>query len=70
MASLAETYDHAPVPELADIVQALKEEIIFGRLLPRERLVEGELSDRYGVSRHLIRSALTELQGNATFRRR
>ena len=70
MASLAETFDHAPVPEIADIVQALKEEIIFGRLLPRERLVEGELSDRYKVSRHLIRSALTELQGMGLVARR
>ena len=70
MASLAETYDDAPAPELADVVQALKEEVIFGRLLPRERLVEGELSERYGVSRHLIRSALTELQGMGLVARR
>ncbi len=70
MANLAETCDHPSVPELADIVQSLKEEIIFGRLLPRERLVEGELSDRYGASRHLIRSALTELQGMGLVARR
>ena len=70
MASLAKTLDDDTVPGLADIVQAIKEEIIFGRLLPRERLVEGELSDRYGVSRHFIRSALTELQGMGLVARR
>ena len=66
----AERYDAAPAPMLADIVQAIKEEIIFGRLRPRERLVEGELSDRYRVSRHVIRSALTELQGMGLVARR
>lgn len=60
----------APVPELADVVQWIKEEIIFGRLRPRERLVEEELSERFGVSRHLIRAAFADLQNMGLVNRR
>lgn len=47
--------------QLAFVVDQIKQQIIFGRLRPRERLIEDELSDRYGASRHLIRSAFAEL---------
>ncbi len=48
-----------------DVVQALvrriSEEIVFGRLLPRERLVEDEVIARTGATRHAVRAALQAL---------
>ncbi|MFC7738913.1 GntR family transcriptional regulator [Roseomonas sp. GCM10028921] len=49
----------SPEPE---IVQALQEEIIFGRLPPGTRLVEDALLARFGVSRHYVRQALDRLE--------
>ena len=43
------------------LIRALEEEIVLGRLLPRERLVEDELIARFGASRHVVRQALMEL---------
>jgi DNA-binding GntR family transcriptional regulator len=48
--------------ELAEIVSALEEDIIFGRLKPRERLIEESLCRRFDVKRHVIREALSELE--------
>ncbi len=48
--------------QLQALVDSIKQEIIFGRLRPRERLIEDELSQRFGASRHLVRSAFSELQ--------
>jgi len=49
----------------ADAVQALvgriSEEILFGRLLPRERLVEDDIIARTGATRHAVRAALQAL---------
>lgn len=56
-APLRETVD--PVRE---VVEQLEEEIVFGRLRPRERLVEEELAARFDVKRHFIRQALFELE--------
>lgn len=44
------------------IIRALELDIIFGRLKPRERLVEEELAGRFQVNRHVVRSALNELE--------
>lgn len=44
-----------------DIVDILETDIIFGVLYPRERLVESALQRRFGVSRHVIRRAITDL---------
>jgi DNA-binding GntR family transcriptional regulator len=44
------------------IVQRLEEEIVLGRLRPRERLVEEDLVKYFGTKRHVIRAALLELQ--------
>ena len=44
------------------LVHQLKQEIIFGRLRPRERLVEDELCMKFGASRHQIRGAFAELE--------
>ena len=48
--------------ELAELVDHIKQDIIFGRLRPRERLIEDDLSTRFGASRHLIRSAFSDLE--------
>jgi len=47
-----------PAPE---VVRVLEEDIIFGRLRPRERLIEEALMERLGA-RHVIRQALAELE--------
>ncbi len=54
----------------ATIVQAIKEEIIFGKLRPRERLVEEEICSRMGVSRHSLRSAIISLESMGLIVRR
>lgn len=50
------------VPELAQIVERLEEEIVFGRLRPRERLVEEYLVMQFGTKKHVVRQALSELE--------
>ncbi|MBD9375326.1 GntR family transcriptional regulator [Rhizobium sp. ARZ01] len=45
-----------------DLVDTIREAIIFGRLRPRERLVEQDLSEQYNVSRHVIRAAMVTLE--------
>ncbi len=57
-------------PKPAAIVSALQHDIVFGRLKPRERLVEEELSERFAVGRHVIRAALEELDRAGLVRRR
>lgn len=54
--------DDAPIPLPAAIVAALEEDIVFGRLHPRERLIEEELGERFRASRHAIRQALAMLE--------
>lgn len=44
------------------IVQALEEDIIFGRLAPGARLTEDTLLARFGVTRHFVRQALVKLE--------
>jgi DNA-binding GntR family transcriptional regulator len=43
-------------------VEALEEDIVFGYLHPRERLVEDDLIGRFGMKRHAVRQVLTELE--------
>ena len=52
------------------VVASLRHEIAFGRLKPRERLVEEEISERFSVGRHVVRSALEELDRLGFVRRR
>lgn len=59
----AEQPDHpleAPAdgPALAGLI---REGIMSGRLVPNQRLVEADLCTQYGVSRAVVREALTEL---------
>lgn len=44
------------------ITNSLRFDIIFGRLRPRERLVESDLCERFGVGRYVVRGALDELE--------
>ena len=44
------------------VADALHTDIIFGRLLPRERLVEDLLIERFATSRYSVRAALEEMQ--------
>lgn len=44
------------------LVQQLEEDIAFGYLSPRERLVEDDLCQRFNTTRHAIRQALATLE--------
>ena len=43
------------------ISRQLEEDIVLGRILPRERLPEDGLMARFGVKRHVVRMALQQL---------
>ncbi len=45
-----------------DITRRLEEDIVFGHLHPRERLVEDEIAERFGIKRYLARQAIIELE--------
>jgi DNA-binding GntR family transcriptional regulator len=45
----------------ASVVHQFRRDIVNGEYNPRERLVEAELAERYGVSRSTMRAALLEL---------
>jgi len=47
---------------VAEIVDFVKQNIIFGRMRPRERLIEEELTAQFNVSRHVARAAMVELE--------
>lgn len=49
-------------PLRAQVVDALRDDIVEGRLRPGERLREAMLCDRYGVSRTVVREALRQLE--------
>ena len=44
------------------VVERIEEDIVLGRLHPRERLIEDDLMERLGVKRHVIREALLDLE--------
>jgi DNA-binding GntR family transcriptional regulator len=46
----------------AAVVSALEFDILFGRLRPRERLVEDALMQRFRAKRHVVRQALADLE--------
>jgi len=48
--------------QLSLLIDSIKQDIIFGRLRPRERLVEDQLSERFDVSRHQVRMAFGTLE--------
>lgn len=47
---------------MQQVVETLEEDIVFGRLHPRERLTEDALMARFGLKRHVVRQALSELE--------
>lgn len=49
-------------PTLVSVVDSVETDIVFGRLHPRERLIEDDLMARFGAKRHLVRQALSELE--------
>ena len=51
------TADNRPGP----LVAALRDAIVDGEFVPNQRLVEADLSERFGASRGNVRSALLEL---------
>jgi DNA-binding GntR family transcriptional regulator len=55
---------------MAAIVETLEEDIIFGRLHPRERLIEDELMQRFGIKRYVVREVLAALDRMGLIERR
>src|SRR4051794_4486853 len=57
------TIEGAPgrAPTAQQLVDALREAIVGGELVPRQRLVEADLAAEYGASRGNVRAALSEL---------
>jgi DNA-binding GntR family transcriptional regulator len=58
--TLSPTLD-AAATDVATAVDALEEDIVLGRLHPRERLIEDELIRRFRFKRHAAREVLAEL---------
>ncbi|MDB5366060.1 MAG: regulatory protein GntR, HTH:GntR, C-terminal [Rhodospirillales bacterium] len=54
---------------LSTVVAAIEEDIVLGRLLPRERLVEDDLMVRFEAKRNVVRQALLELERLGTVER-
>lgn len=48
--------------QVSRIVQSIKQDIIFGRLRPRERLIEEDITAQFDASRHIVRAAMNELE--------
>lgn len=51
-----------PAVPASEIARLIESDILFGRLRPRERLVEDVLMERFAATRHSVRRALTELE--------
>lgn len=54
---------HSSADQAEMVARALEEDIVLGRLSPRERLIEEDLVQRFNVGRHVVRQALSELEG-------
>lgn len=53
-----------------DVVHDLELDIVLGRMRPRERLIEDELMEHFGAKRHIVRSALLEMERRGLIERR
>src|SRR4029453_9984594 len=53
----------------APVADRLRDDILRGALPPGERLIELQLTERYGVGRAAIRAALAELDSEGLVRR-
>jgi DNA-binding GntR family transcriptional regulator len=61
-AMLKPVRDRGVEPRVRQVVEALEEDIVFGFLHPRERLVEDDLKERFDLKRHVVRQVLVELE--------
>lgn len=62
-ATEAGAFPHAALPaQVAAVIELIETDIIRGRILPRNRLIEDHLMEDYAAKRHVVRAALTELQ--------
>ena len=59
---MADLTESPRTPTAHSLVSQMEEDIVFGRLHPRERLVEDELMARWGAKRHVVREALATLE--------
>ncbi|MDB5606816.1 MAG: regulatory protein GntR [Bradyrhizobium sp.] len=48
--------------QVAAVIAAIETDILRSRILPQTRLIEDHLVEDYGAKRHVVRTALTELQ--------
>ena len=55
---------------MSAITAALEEDIIFGRLHPRERLIEEDLMQQFSIKRHVVREVLAGLEHMGLIERR
>lgn len=65
--AIAEDTDGANIRQTGEdramsIAAMLEEEIVLGRLQPKERLIETDLAARFEVKRHIVRQAIAELE--------
>lgn len=47
---------------VAQLIESIERDVILGRILPSSRLIEDHLMEDYGAKRHVVRSALVELE--------
>lgn len=66
----AKTVDTERDARMADVVTILEEDIVFGRLHPRERLIEDELMQRFAIKRYVVREVLAILDRMGLVERR
>lgn len=59
-----------PNRDISDAIQRLEEEIVLGRLHPRERLTEDDLIRRFSLNRYAVRQVLAELANRGLLTRR
>jgi DNA-binding GntR family transcriptional regulator len=55
--------------ERPDLTQVIREAILDAQFAPHQRLIEADLSERYGVSRASVRTALLNLAGEGLVER-
>ncbi|MET1034251.1 MAG: GntR family transcriptional regulator [Arthrobacter sp.] len=61
MSPIAPDQSTARVASAREVADRIREAIVQGELVPRQRLVEADLADEYGSSRGNVRAALSEL---------
>jgi DNA-binding GntR family transcriptional regulator len=62
--------DTPPATEADLAVAAIEEDIVLAKLLPRQRITEDELLERFGLKRHVVREVLATLERMGLVERR